>query len=116
MEYDYEAELVYHNVLGFRVKIQDMFLLGLLATIFVTVGVLDLAKYLIDQMSSPNRAIEVHPVQDIPQFKTSMYQLRVENEKKGKKKLGGGKFSDKTADEAYECVTCGIRYQLTKRS
>ena len=115
MEYDYESQLVFHSVLGFKLKIQDLFLLGLLATIFATVTVLDLAKYLFDSMSSTSRAIEVHPIQEIPQFKTSMYQLRVENEKKGKKKVGMGKFGEKSPDEAYECLSCGIRYQITKR-
>jgi hypothetical protein len=116
MEYDYESELVYHRVFGFRVKIQDIFLLGLLLTIFLTVAFLDIVKYIAETVGSTSRTIEVYPIQEIPQFKTSMYQLRVENEKKGKKKPTVGKFADKVADEAYECITCGIRYQLSKRA
>lgn len=120
MEYDYEKELLFHKTpFGFRLKIYDILLLFFVGMVFSCCLMVSLVRHWFREKPPDDLAIPVKPLQEIPHFKTSLYQIRQEGlEKKNKKKAyqkyaASNQGTEKPNEKIFECVTCGFKVQKT---
>ena len=65
MEYDYEKELFYHTICGFKIKIHDIIVLLIISIGFMCICMVDCVRYAIGRMKKEEINIEMMPLQEL---------------------------------------------------
>ena len=107
---DDDKQLYYHVAPGgFRCKVMDIVLALAIGVVFAAIVIYQLislaaGKWMTARVAKDSK-LEIWPLQEIPQFCSTMYHIRSDVQKKSKKKSSSSNI-DQSKQGRFECILC----------